>query len=73
MNGRVKDADHAIGASSIQIVVVTGQPRWVGRCAADRNCNVRDPARSIAAGVPENVVFEVARIVNNVAVKGEGV
>ena len=73
MNGGIKDADRSISPSGIEIVVIAGQPRWIGRGAADLDRDVGDASRGVAARVIENVILELARVVHNIAEKGERV
>ena len=73
MNGGIKDADRSISPSGIEIVVIAGQPRWIGRGAADLDRDVGDASRGVAARVIENVILELASVVHNIAEKGERV
>jgi len=73
LNGGIKDADRSISPSGIEIVVIAGQPRWIGRGAADLDRDVGDASRGVAARVIENVILELARVVHNIAEKGERV
>ena len=71
MNGGIKDADRSISPSGIEIVVIAGQPRWIGRGAADLDRDVGDASRGVAARVIENVILELARVVHNVTKKAK--
>ena len=73
MNDGVKHADDAIGSGGIEIVVIAGQPGWIGRRAADLDRDVGDASRGVAASVIENIVLEVARVVHDIAEEGERV
>ena len=73
MNGGVKDSGYAIGPGGIEIVVIAGQAGRIGRRAADPDRNVGDASRGVTAGVIEDVVLEVARVVHHIAEEGKRV
>jgi hypothetical protein len=73
LNDGVKHADDAIGSGGIEIVEIAGQSGRIGRRTANLDRDVGDASRGVAAGVIENVVLEVARVVYHIAEAGERV
>jgi hypothetical protein len=67
LTGGIKDADYSTGPGSIEIVVIAGEPRGIGARATDGDRRIRSDSRGVAAGVIENVVPEVARVVHHIA------
>jgi hypothetical protein len=73
LNGGVKDPDYPIGPAGIEIVVIASQPGRIGRRTTDLDRDVGDASRGVAAGVIENVILELARVVHNIAKEGKRV
>jgi hypothetical protein len=73
LDGGVKVSDYSIGPGGIKIVVIAGQAGRIGRRAADPDRNIGDASRGVTAGVIEDVVLEVARVIHHIAEEGKRV